>query len=463
MDIQRPLYWHQGLFLQPQHFQLQDLVFQSQLLPMQRLLAPHFWGVRDLKIEAAALGIHSFSVAGGRFLFPDGTYVEFPGNARLEPRSFDDAWLDGGKPLEVYLGLKKWNASGENVTVLESDDALADIATRFVTSPDPEDTHDLHSGGPDGQVKRLSHALKIFWGSEKDHLGDYDLIPVAQLERTGGSVGLALRFIPPCVSLSGSDTLVKLVREIGDQLQSRSRQLEEHKSQRGIHTAEFGSRDMVYLLALRSINRYVPSYLHYLDAPDMHPWHMYGILRQIVGDLSCFSEKINVLGEDPDDESLSLPSYDHADLWCCFSIAQALIMRMLDNITAGPDYIVKLERQANAYTADLKPTIFDGNNRFYLALKTPDDPRTAIAAMDTVVKLSSRSQIDRLVSHALPGVPMLHLTQPPQELPRRRNVIYFAIDSQHEQWVYVKKEKAVALAWDGSPEGVQLELMVTAR
>src|SRR6185437_5360255 len=123
----------------------------------------------------------------------------------------------------------------------------------------------------------------------------------------------------------------------------------------------------------------------------------------------------------------------------------------------------KLELQDNAYTADLKSAVLDGNNRFFLALKTPDDPKSAIAAMDSVVKLSSRGQLGRLLSHALPGIPIVHLAAPPQELPRRRNVTYFAIDSQHEQWVYVKKEKAVALAWDGSPEGVQLELMVTAR
>src|SRR5262249_35939109 len=157
-------------------------------------------------------------------------------------------------------------------------------------------------------------------------------------------------------------TLVAMIREIGDQLQSRSRQLEEHKSQRGIHTAEFGSRDMVYLLALRTINRYLPSYLHYGSVPEMHPWHMYGILKQIVGDLSCFSEKINVLGEDADDPARSLPAYDHLHLWRLFAAAQSLILRMLDTITVGPDYIVKLEWKENMYTADLQPAILDGNH-----------------------------------------------------------------------------------------------------
>ena len=56
MKIQPPLFWHQGLFLQPQHFQLQDLVAQSRLIPFQHYLQPHFWGVGSMDIEAAALG-----------------------------------------------------------------------------------------------------------------------------------------------------------------------------------------------------------------------------------------------------------------------------------------------------------------------------------------------------------------------------------------------------------------------
>jgi hypothetical protein len=64
--------------------------------------------------------------------------VEFPVNAVMEDRSFDNSWMDGGKPLPVYIGIKKWNPSGENVTVAKKSDSLAQITTRFVSTPDPQ-------------------------------------------------------------------------------------------------------------------------------------------------------------------------------------------------------------------------------------------------------------------------------------------------------------------------------------
>ncbi len=70
MDIQRPLYWHQGLFLQPQHFQLLDLFIQSLLTPFRQFMAPHFWGIGRIEIQRAGLGNRSFSPLAGESPLP---------------------------------------------------------------------------------------------------------------------------------------------------------------------------------------------------------------------------------------------------------------------------------------------------------------------------------------------------------------------------------------------------------
>jgi len=284
MDTQRPLFWHQGLFLQPQHFQLLDLSFQSLLIPFNQFLQPYFWGVGEWEVQRGALANRTFNILKGEFLFPDGTYAAWPGNALIEARSFQEAWMEGGKPFTVYVGLKKFNYNGENVTILPKLENVAEVTTRFVTIADPEEVKDLHAGGPEGKVKRLYYVLKIFWETELAQLGDYILIPFAQLERVGAEIKLAEKFIPPALSLTSSETLQNMVREIRDQLAGRGHQLEEYKRERGIHTAEFGTRDMGYLLALRSLNRYIPMLVHFTEVPQVHPWLVYGILRQIVGE-----------------------------------------------------------------------------------------------------------------------------------------------------------------------------------
>jgi len=236
MQTAKPLFWHQGLFLQPQHFQLLDQSTDARLTPFREWMTPHFWGVQDMEIKKAALGIRSFGLVKGEFLFPDGSCVSVPGNAVLEDRSFEEAWIEGGKAFPVYIGLRRWNDDGDNVTILKAGQSLTDVSTRFVAPSDPEESKDLHAGGPAGHVKKMSYVLKIFWGSEKDHLGDYVLIPVAQIERSGADIVLGNRFIPPCLSVTASEPLAKIAKEIEDLLAARGRQLEEHKSQRGIHS-----------------------------------------------------------------------------------------------------------------------------------------------------------------------------------------------------------------------------------
>ena len=462
MKIERPLFWHQGLFLQPQHFQLLDLSFQSLLTPFHDFMEPHFWGTGEIEIQRAALGNGTFNLSKGSFLFQDGTYAVLPGNALIEGRPFEDAWVEGGKPFPVYVGLKKWNDAAENVTVLERLENFSGVTTRFVTTADPEEVNDLHSGGPQGRVERLCYVMKLFWERERDQLGDYLLIPLAQLERVGGEIKLSEDFVPPCLTLSSSDRLFKLVKEIRDQVASRSHQLEEYKSQRGIQTAEFGARDMVYLLALRSLNRYVPLLFHLTETQQVHPWSVYGILRQLIGELSSFSERINVMGE-AEDGSRLLPSYDHRSLRECFSAAQALIIQLLDEITAGPEYVIRLIYDGTYYAADLKPAMFEGRNRFYLVVKTEEDPKFVLQSLTTIAKLSAREYLPILIARALPGIGLEHLPVPPQELPRRAHSIYFAVDHHHDQWASVEKGHNIALYWDNAPEDLEVELMVVGR
>lgn len=462
MDIQRPLFWHQGLFLQPQHFQLLDLSFRSLLTPFGQYIGPHFWGVAECEIQKAALGNRSFNPLRGSFLFLDGTYAVFPGNALVEARTFDEDWVEGGKPFPVYIGLKKWNSSGENVTVLEKLDSFGDVTTRFVTAADPEDIRDLHSGGPQGQVKQLYYVLKIFWEREREKLGDYELIPLSRLERMGDEIVLSRNFVSPCLTITASEDLLKIVREIRDQIASRSHQLEEYKRQRGVQTAEFGSRDMVYLLALRSLNRYVPLLFHFTEAQTVHPWSVYGALRQLIGELSSFSEEVNVMGE-WGDGSRVLPLYDHRSLWECFSAAQELISRLLDEITAGPEYVLRLDFDGTYYAAEMRPALFEGQNRFFLVLKTADDPKFALQSLTTLAKLSSREHLPILIARALPGIKLEHLPVPPQELPKRAHSIYFAIDHHGDHWDHVVKGHNIALYWDSAPEDLEAELMVVGR
>ncbi|UFS70724.1 type VI secretion system baseplate subunit TssK [Geomonas sp. RF6] len=463
MEIQHPLFWHQGLFLQPQHFQLSDRYVESLFIPYRKYHSPHFWGVYEITVQKAALGTSSFQLSRGTFLFPDGAHVSYPGNAVLESRTFEESWVAGGKPFTVYLGIAKWNDAGSNVTALEETGNLSRISTRFVSTAGEEETVDLHAGGPEGEVKRLKYLLKVFWESETDMAGEYQLIPVAQLERTPDGVELSAAFIPPALTLGSSQLLYALVKEIRDQIASRSRQLEGYKRQRGVQTAEFGSRDVVYLLALRSLNRFVPLLYHYTEARQVHPWFVYGALRQLIGELSSFSETVTALGESAADNTPLLPDYDHTRLGESFAAAHLLILKLLDEITAGPEYVIPLLYDGTYFAAELKPAHFEHRNRYYLVFRTEGDPKAVVPTLEALAKLSSRERLPLLIARALPGIGLQHLPTPPQELPRRAFSLYFQVDGHSEQWALVEKGHNLALYWDNAPEDLEVELMIVGR
>ncbi len=217
---------------------------------------------------------------------------------------------------------------------------------------------------------------------------------------------------------------------------------------------------MVYLLALRSLNRYIPQLTHMLEATG-HPWTAYGLLRQLIGELSSFSEKYSVTGEAQG--AAGIPPYDHMNLRLCFSRALGMVTALLDEITAGPESVFALNYDGKYYSSDLPPAVFEGRNRYYLMVQTSADAKDVLNTLATGAKLSSRENLPILIVRALPGAGITHLERPPQELPRRAGALYFQVDHNHDQWSGIAKGRNIALFWDSAPGDLKVELMVVGR
>ena len=87
---------------------------------------------------------------------------------------------------------------------------MTGVNTRFISPAATEEVRDLHENGPSAQVRRLKYSLKLLWETEKDFFGDFETIPIAQLERQGDEVVLSGSFIPPSLSINASATLEKI-------------------------------------------------------------------------------------------------------------------------------------------------------------------------------------------------------------------------------------------------------------
>ena len=135
MDIRntaslKSIFWHQGQFLQPQHFQHNDLLQQQTLSTMMRVANPFFYGSILLEIDEKSLGNDVFAISNSEFLMPDGLFVDVPDHASLQARSFTSAWTDRNQPFNVYIGIRKMISNEGNVTLIANKEKLPDVNTR---------------------------------------------------------------------------------------------------------------------------------------------------------------------------------------------------------------------------------------------------------------------------------------------------------------------------------------------
>lgn len=462
MECNKPILWRHGLFLQPQHFQLNDLFQSFRLAPLWEFIRPQFWGVAELHIQESSLSTMTFELLDGRFLFPDGTYALFPGNALLSPRSFDDAWTDRDKPLTVYLGLRKTSQVEANVTLAGDLNGRNDVTTRFVASNSPDEVKDLHLNGQAGEVQGMYYQLRLFWESEKDQLDSYDLLPIARLERMTERIRLLPGFIPPVLSVGSSERLFGILRDIRDRLAARGRQLEGYKKLKNLDTGESDSQYTSYIMALSCLNRHIPVLSHICETGNIHPFDAYAALRQLIGELSTFSVSIDVMGETA--SGVKLLPYSHTNLWECFSQALEVIETALADFVTGPEYICLLEREGDTFSIDsFTKEIIQPRNHFFLVFWTTMEQSSLLDALNRLVKVASKQYLPTILKRALAGIELSFLAQPPREAPGRSNCFFFRIDESGKLWERVVEDKSIALYWDGAPADLKIELMVVRR
>ncbi len=92
---------------------------------------------------------------------------------------------------------------------------------------------------------------------------------------------------------------MQTLREVRDELAGRARQLEVYKQPAESRRGDVDGTHINRLMALAVLNRYGPLLTHYLETPSFHPWHLYGSLRQLVGELSLFSDRCDMLAKPP--------------------------------------------------------------------------------------------------------------------------------------------------------------------
>jgi len=447
MNVQRPFFWKQGLLVTPQHFQINDIYHQSLLYPSHKYIVPFFEGVRQLELELTNPETITLNVQKGEFIFDDLTHVIISENALINSRSFKDEWKLISAPLKIYIGLKKWKDNSENVTIIPDKEDLSNVKTRFITTTESETYNDLHdgSGAKANNIRIMYFALKLFSESEIVSKGDYAIIPIAQLEKKGKSVIISDHFIPPTISIHVPDTLFAIIQDIQKQIYTRIRELEPYKRNR----SSFSGRpeSMRYILALSSLNRYVLMIDHLLNTSEVHPWTIFGVLKQMIGELSTYSDHLNLTGKEPIEIN-----YDHDNLRKCFFDVSSMVSEILYGISAEAKFEAEFKFDGDYFSCDLPKGIFEGKHQFYLAISSQEKREKIIDNLLNNAILGTRESVAIDYKNFSSGIDLQLIENPSQELPPdvpfQSNALYFLIDHNDERWEQVKNSNQISLFLD---------------
>lgn len=454
----KPVFWRQGMFLQPQHFQQSELHQTNQSNLVREYSHPWFWGFISYSMAKLSLQQRIVELDQGEIIFQDGSHVIIGQNAHIQSRQLDDVEIDPEVPLNVYVSLRKMSTLESNVTVIHDATEIAEVQTRYFTQAAPQIVDDIYSAGPEAELQSLTHKLAIVFEHEREAYADYLLIPIAKITLDGENLIFPSEFVPPLITMAGTSEIQRLVKELRDELTGRAIQLNSSNNA-SQQTGGFDPNLLRYRIGLQTLSRYVPRLFHITETPNIHPWDVYGFLRELVGEISTFTQDVNFLGENKKGDRL-LPSYNHTNIGECFNAARNLISQLMNEISVGPQFLVELNYDGKYFSTDIPAEFFEQQVDFYLILNTEQSWTDHSQSFLTTAKLADSTTVEILAERSLPGVGLFHMPSPPAGLPKKAFANYARIDIHDDKWQQIQGKQNLALMWDEAPKDLKVELVI---
>ena len=194
-----PVFWHEGMFIRPHHFQASDRYWAEQVYLTSKFDAHHNWGLRGIEIDTEALRNYRFEVHRLAARMRDGTLiVAMRGSDQaLDPLDLKslEATLGPDQTVDIVLAVP-------TLRLGRSNSGAANV--RYEVDAAPQATPDENSGQNPNPVpiRRLNLMLKTSTGD----LEGYQTLPLARLIRSSqASAPLKLHpeYIPPLLACDG--------------------------------------------------------------------------------------------------------------------------------------------------------------------------------------------------------------------------------------------------------------------
>ncbi len=436
----RPVHWHEGMFLRPHHFQAADRFSARVLAQNIQMLRWHAWGFRRCVIDLDALSAFRLVVRELEARFRDGTTVALPEDAVPPDLDLKAAFTDRTN-LPVFLAIPKWRPGQPNLVT-----PTATAPARYKAAPLPVD--DENTGVNPQPVAFRSPSIRVLLG-EEDQAG-YELLPLCRLEkseRAEATPKLSASFIPPLLACDAWPGLqAEILQQVYFRLNKKIEVLSAQVTSRGISFDSHSPGDAKRMHQLSRMNEGYSVLSHVAFAPGGHPADAYLELCRLVGQLAIFGA---------DARPPALPRYDHDDLGGCFWKVKQYIDALLGEVE-DPAYQERPFIGAGLrMQVALEPVWLESGWQMFLGVRAGVTSEECVKMLTRPerlgMKIGSSDRVDTIFTKGQEGLRFTPCPRPPRDLPSPSatppSMTYFEVsrDSATNEWSHVAKAKTLAI------------------
>ncbi len=444
MKLQKVI-WHEGMKLNPHHFQQADRYNQYYINSRINLLNPNYWGLSEIQIDAAALSSGSFNLVKCTGIMPDGLFIDMPINDPLpKTRSFEDLFPATAEKIDVFLSLPIENISGNNCNMSENADSEH---SRF--NLQSVEMLDYNSGTNPRPIGIVKPNFQFKFGEES--LEDFSSIKIGQINRSAdGKFTMDQNFIVPSISISASEVLQNYMREVLGALVSKSKELRKLAS---VRKPELSITQVEILLMLQTVNTYIPLLNYYYATKNIHPESLYILFLNLAGQLSTYLNLGIKTGE--------FPAYEHKHLTEIFNEVVNDISTMLNvqKTIERRDIVIPLRKQADTlYVGQLSPAHISA--QFFISVTSSMSEKKIITELPKNIKISAYEEIFAVQQAGVQGVTIEYIARPPAGVEVNEKAHYFKINKEGRFWDKIVKKNNIAFFIAAEFKSLQMELVL---
>lgn len=425
------LYWHDGLFIQPHHFQKFQRSIEEQFQSEHRSTRAYNYGLIDYELNMLRFkeGYLEFNELSA--YMPSGTYIDINTNAIIKSISLKNYEAPIDDSFLVYLGIPLWSNKQPNTSTEDSrwqGDRLYKISEELWHDED----------NCDNPTPLLIRKIKcrIFFGNENTE--GYELIPVLRFKKREvsdtkylDSFIIGNDFIPPFYFISKAPELQRIFNEIIYSIRSSAKELDKE-----IKNSEFFNdapeRLVKAFLRLSSLNSKGIYLSKLISLQNITPFEIYLRLAELIGDLVIIAPDFDLFSQ--------LPDYDHDNIYDCLIKVKCIIEKLLSH----PVYIQLYNKESlayiekNLYEMDMSASSSIDINDYYIGIyiNRPSNEIISIVESGDSFKVLPPS-LSR--GKAIPGIKLEHQHVLPNGFPKSPGLYYFRFTaSEREDFIWEK-------------------------